>query len=134
MIQGFKDFIMRGNVVELAIAVVIGTAFQALVSAFTSAIISPVLAALGSPDVGRLGFYLRNGVEETFIDIGSILNAVIVFLVTALVVYFVFVVPMNKFNELQARRKGVQQDAEAPAPTDIELLAEIRDLLKQRQA
>ena len=134
MIKGFKDFILRGNVVELAIAVVIGTAFQALISTFTSAIINPILAAMGSPDVGRLGFYLRSGVEETFIDVGAILNAVIVFLVTALVVYFVFVVPMNKFNELQARRKGVQTDEEAPAPTDTELLAEIRDLLKAQQA
>lgn len=134
MIQGFKEFIMRGNVVELAIAVVIGTAFQALVSSFTTAIINPLLAALGSPDVGRLGFYLRDGVDETFVDIGGILNAIIVFIITALVVYFVFVVPMNKYNELQARRKGVQDDEEAPAPTDIELLAEIRDLLRERQA
>ena len=134
MIKGFKDFILRGNVVELAIAVVIGTAFQALIASFTTAIINPVLAAMGSPDVGKLGFYLRSGVEETFVDVGAIINAVIVFLVTALVVYFVFVVPMNKLNELQAKRKGVTTDEVAPAPTDIELLAEIRDLLKQQQA
>jgi large conductance mechanosensitive channel len=133
MIKGFKDFILRGNVVELAIAVVIGTAFQALISSFTSAIITPVLASLGSPEVGRLGFYLRAGVEETFIDIGALINALIVFVITALVVYLVFVVPMNTYNELQAKRKGVKEDADAPAPTDIELLAEIRDLLKQRQ-
>ncbi|WP_420111330.1 large conductance mechanosensitive channel protein MscL [Pseudactinotalea sp.] len=134
MIQGFKDFIMRGNVVELAIAVVIGTAFQALVDSFVSAIISPILAAVGSPDAAGLGFYLRPGDDTTFVNFGTILNAIVVFLITALVVYFVFVVPMNKFNELQKKRKGVKEE-DPPAPTDIELLAEIRDLLKaQKQA
>lgn len=134
MIQGFKDFIMRGNVIELAIAVVIGTAFQALVDSFVSAIITPILAAVGSPDAEGLGFYLRAGDETTFINFGTIINAIIVFLITALVVYFVFVVPMNKFAELQKKRKGIKED-DPPAPTDVELLVEIRDLLKaQKQA
>ncbi|GAB2606038.1 large conductance mechanosensitive channel protein MscL [Pseudactinotalea suaedae] len=140
MIQGFKDFIMRGNVVELAIAVVIGSAFAAVVDAFVSAIITPILNVIGSPDAGALGFDLRpgdslvDGVDPTFVNIGAIVNALVVFLITALVVYFVFVVPMNKFNELQQRRKGIKEDGPA-APTDVELLAEIRDLLKaQKQA
>jgi large conductance mechanosensitive channel len=137
MIQGFKDFIMRGNVVELAIAVVIGSAFAAVVNAFVTNIVTPILNAVGSPDAGGLGIDLRagdtvDGVNPTLIDIGAILNAVIVFLITALVVYFVFVVPMNKFTEMQKKRKGIVEDV--PEPTDVELLTEIRDLLKSQKA
>lgn len=137
MIQGFKDFIMRGNVVELAIAVVIGSAFAAVVNAFVTNIVTPILNAVGSPDAGGLGIDLRagdtvDGVNPTLIDIGAILNAVIVFLITALVVYFVFVVPMNKFTEMQKKRKGIVEGV--PEPTDVELLTEIRDLLKSQKA
>ncbi|WP_156251685.1 large conductance mechanosensitive channel protein MscL [Pseudactinotalea terrae] len=136
MIQGFKDFIMRGNVVELAIAVVIGSAFAAVVNAFVSSIVTPILNAFGPPDAGGWGIDLRagdtvDGVDPTLINIGAILNALIVFLVTALVVYFVFVVPMNKFTELQKKRRGIVEDE--PAPTDIDLLTEIRDLLKAQK-
>ncbi len=138
MIQGFKDFIMRGNVVELAIAVVIGSAFAAVVNAFVTNIVTPILNAVGSPDAGGLGIDLRagdtlaDGTNPTLIDIGAILNAVIVFLITALVVYFVFVVPMNKFTEMQKKRKGIVEGV--PEPTDVELLTEIRDLLKSQKA
>lgn len=136
MIQGFKDFIMRGNVVELAIAVVIGSAFAAVVNAFVSSIVTPILNAFGPPDAGGWGIDLRagdtvDGVDPTLINIGAILNALIVFLVTALVVYFVFVVPMNRFTELQKKRRGIVEDE--PAPTDIDLLTEIRDLLKAQK-
>lgn len=137
MIQGFKDFIMRGNVVELAIAVVIGTAFAAVVDAFVSSIVTPILNVIGSPDAGGLGIDLRagdtlpDGTDPTLIDIGAILNAIVVFLITALVVYFVFVVPMNKFAEMQKKRKGITEDV--PEPTDVELLTEIRDLLKAQK-
>lgn len=138
MIKGFKDFIMRGNVVELAIAVVIGTAFAAVVDTFVSSIVTPILNVFGSPDTGGWGIDLRagdtvDGVNPTLIDLGAIVNALIVFLITAAVVYFVFVVPMNRFTEMQKKRKGIQEDV--PEPTDTELLTEIRDLLKaQRQA
>lgn len=137
MIKGFKDFIMRGNVVELAIAVVIGTAFAAVVDAFVSSIVTPILNAFGPPDAGGWGIDLRegdtvDGVDPTLIDVGAIINAIIVFLMTALVVYFVFVVPMNKFAEAQKKRKGIVD--EEPAPTDVELLTEIRDLLKAQKA
>ena len=136
MIQGFKDFIMRGNVVELAIAVVIGTAFAAVVDAFISSIVTPILNVLAPADAGGWGIDLRagdtvDGVDPTLINIGAILNALIVFLMTALVVYFVFVLPMNKFAEAQKRRKGITDDE--PAPTDVELLTEIRDLLKAQK-
>jgi large conductance mechanosensitive channel len=139
MIQGFRDFILRGNVVELAIAVVIGTAFSAMVNTFVSAIITPVVAAVGSPDAGGWGFAIRpsfaggNSADNvTWVDLGGIVNAVVVFFITALVVYFVFVVPMNKYNELVKARLGAQEE-EVPAPTDVELLGEIRDLLKAQQ-
>ena len=119
--QGFKDFIMRGNVVELAVAVVIGSAFAAVVNKVVENLINPILAALGGADASGLGFYLREGNPATFMDFGAIITALLTFLITAAVVYFVFVLPMNKFNE----RRGV-----VAAQTDSEVLAEIRDLLK----
>ena len=119
--QGFKDFIMRGNVVELAVAVVIGSAFAAVVNKVVENLIDPILAAIGGADAAGLGFHLREGNPATFMDFGAILTALITFLITAAVVYFVFVLPMNTFNE----RRGV-----VAAQTDSEVLAEIRDLLK----
>lgn len=128
MIKGFRDFIMRGNVIDLAVAVVIGTAFQKLVDTFVSSIITPILNSFGGANSKGLGFNIVSGNDKTFVDFSAILNSLIVFLLTALVVYLIFVVPMNKFKEMQARRAGVPADA--PAPTTEELLAEIRDELK----
>ncbi|MFL0460700.1 large conductance mechanosensitive channel protein MscL [Kytococcus sedentarius] len=119
--QGFKDFIMRGNVVELAVAVVIGSAFAAVVNKVVENLINPILAAVGGADASGLGFHLREGNPATFMDFGAIITALLTFLITAAVVYFVFVLPMNTFNE----RRGV-----VAAQTDSEVLAEIRDLLK----
>ena len=119
--QGFKDFIMRGNVVELAVAVVIGSAFAAVVNKVVENLINPILAAVGGADASGLGVHLREGNPATFMDFGAIITALITFLITAAVVYFAFVLPMNKFNE----RRGL----EVPQ-TDSELLSEIRDLLK----
>ena len=74
MFAGFKKFIMRGNVMELAVAVIIGSAFTAIVTAFTEGIIEPLLASIGgSPDIG-LGFHIRQGQDATFVDIGSVLT------------------------------------------------------------
>lgn len=118
---------MRGNVIELAVGVVIGAAFTAVVTAFSDAIISPLLAALGGVDYSGLGFYVRPGNENTFVDFGAVITAIINFLLIAAVIYFLLVAPMNKLDELQKHRKGL--DPEEPAPTDTELLTEIRDLL-----
>ena len=128
MLQGFKDFIMRGNIVDLAVAVVIGTAFAKVVDVVVSSLISPLLARAGGGDIGGgLGIQLGEaGNMATFINLGAIINALIVFLLTALVVYFVIVVPMNKFNE----KMGFVQEDEAIAP-DVVLLTEIRDLLSR---
>jgi large conductance mechanosensitive channel len=131
VLKGFKDFIMRGNIVDLAVAVVIGTAFVALVTAFTESFINPLLAVTGGGSVGEgLGFQLGDdGNGATFIDIGAFITAIITFLITAAVVYFAIVVPMKKLQEMRARGKEPEPVA---VPEDVLLLQEIRDLLAGR--
>lgn len=131
MLTGFKDFILRGNIVDLAIAVVIGTAFVALVTAFTEAFINPLLAVAGGGSVGEgLGLQLgEEGNAATFLDLGGFITACITFLITAAVVYFAIVVPMKKIQEMRAR--GQEPEPEA-VPEDILVLQEIRDLLAGR--
>ncbi len=131
MLQGFKEFIMRGNVIDLAVAVVIGGAFTAIVTAFSDNLINPLIAALGGADVSGLGFHIISGNDATFLDFGAVITAAINFLLIAAVVYFVIVAPMNKLNEIAARKRGIPQDEEEPVPADVELLTEIRDLLKR---
>jgi large conductance mechanosensitive channel len=136
LLKGFKQFILRGNVVDLAIAVVIGTAFAAVVSAFVSKIITPVINALPGANSSGFGFTLRHGskfvdkktgANTTFVDLSGIINAVVVFLITGLVVYFAFVVPINKLNERRLRGKEAEPEAKAD---DLLVLEEIRDLLR----
>ena len=131
MVKGFKDFIMRGNIVDLAVAFVIGAAFAKMVADFVSAIITPILNAFPGAKSNGWGFSLRGGAlhDATFINISTIINSVIVFVITALVVYLVFVVPMNKLAE--RRMRGIEPEPEAPAE-DILLLQQIRDLLAAR--
>lgn len=131
MLKGFKEFILRGNIVDLAVAVVIGTAFVALVTAFTESFINPLLAAVGGGAVGEgLGIQLgEEGNAETFIDFGAFITAIITFLITAAVVYFFVVVPVRKVQEMRARGKVPEPVA---VPEDILVLKEIRDLLAGR--
>lgn len=134
MIKGFKEFIMRGNVVELAIAVVIGTAFAEVVKVFISSIVKPILNTFSSGSVRGLGFHLKYSDPTTFIDLSAIINSLIVFLMTALVVYLFFVMPMNKLAERKAAKRkaaGIVDDPEPPS--EAELLTEIRDLLRSKQ-
>ncbi|ARU45817.1 large conductance mechanosensitive channel protein MscL [Corynebacterium silvaticum] len=133
MLKGFKDFILRGNVVELAVAVVIGTAFTAIVTAFTNHLINPLIASLGGADVSGLGFHIRSGNAATFLDFGAVITAAINFIIIAAVVYFILVAPMNKLNEMAAKRKGIQEEEDAPVSIEAELLEEIRDLLKNQK-
>lgn len=126
MLQGFKDFLLRGNIVDLAVAVVIGTAFTALVSTFTGAIIEPVINSFGGASVDGLSFRIIDSNEATTVDIAAVINAIITFLITAAVVYFVFVVPSKKLMERLA--KGEEEEPEGPSE-DVLLLREIRDLL-----
>ncbi len=131
MLKGFKDFITRGNVIDLAVAVVIGAAFAEIVNTVVSSIITPVVNAAGSAELEGLGFRLIADRPDTQVDLAAIINALIVFLITAAVVYFIFVLPMNKFQE--RRKQGVEPEPEAPAE-DVLLLQEIRDLLKAERA
>ncbi len=121
--QGFKTFVFRGNVIDLAVAFVVGAAFAALVTTFSEALINPVVGIFlgGGVDVGTLT------IRDQVIDFTAMINAVITFLITLTVIYFVFVVPMNKYRE----RMG--QGAVDSTPADVKLLAEIRDLLAQQQ-
>lgn len=133
MIKGFKDFIMRGNVVDLAVAVVIGAAFGTIVTAFTEKIVNPIIASFGGSNVNGFGKSIRSDTPElaksTFVDFGAVISAAINFLIIAAVVYLLLVVPMNKLNE---RRKRGEAPVEAAPTEDVVLLKEIRDLLAAR--
>ena len=127
MIKGFKDFIMRGNVVELAVAVVIGTTLTAVVTAIVEGVINPLIAAIGGmPDLNETWIVELNNAQFRF---GSVVGAILNFLVIAAAVYFVIILPMNKLAE--RRKKGIEPEPEKPAE-DILLLQEIRDLLAAR--
>ncbi|APT92967.1 mechanosensitive ion channel protein MscL [Corynebacterium phocae] len=128
MFKGFRDFIMRGNVIELATAVIIGGAFTAIVNAVSDNLINPIIASFGSADVSGLGFQIRSGDPSTMLDFGAVITAILNFLIVAGVVYFIIINPMNKLSELTKDDKDV--DPKDPAPTTEQLLAEIRDLLK----
>jgi large conductance mechanosensitive channel len=129
MFKGFKDFILRGNVVDLAVAVVIGTAFATIVSAFTAGIIKPLINAVTPPSSPGLSLQIIAGKDSTIIDFAAVITAGINFLIVAAVVYFVIVLPLNTLKE---RRKKGEEPGPAE-PTDVELLIEIRDLLRSQQ-
>lgn len=130
MLQGFKDFIMRGNVIELAVAVVVGSAFAAVVETIVSSLVTPLLNSVGGAEVGGLGFEIISGNAGTYLDFAAIINALIVFVITAAVVYFVLVAPMNKAMEF--RRRGQEPEPEEISD-EVLALREIRDLLAQRK-
>lgn len=127
MIKGFRDFIFRGNVVDLAVAVIIGAAFGGIVKAFADDFIGGLIGAIGgSPDFGRAGVTLN----DSKIIYGSTLTALINFLIVAAVVYVVIVVPMKRVQE-----RFMRADEEGPTVTDeARILAEIRDELRNRPA
>jgi len=125
MLKEFRAFILRGNVVDLAVAVVIGAAFTAVVNAFVAGIVTPLIAAVGGQsDFARLTFTINDSVFRY----GAFFNAVISFLIIAAVIFFLVVKPLNM---LAARRKVEAPELEAPAE-DVRLLTEIRDLLQNR--
>lgn len=124
--KGFKEFIMRGSVVDLAIAVVIGAAFGAVVQALVRDILTPLIAAIvGKPNFATLTFTIH----KSKFFYGDLINYLITFLAVAAAVYFIVVVPLNKLAERRAR--GQVPADELPPPTDdVVLLREIRDLLR----
>jgi large conductance mechanosensitive channel len=127
MFQGFKDFIMRGNVVDLAVGVVIGAAFTTVVTSFTNAFLKPLIQLLGGGEGLNAGTWKVRGV---LFDYASFVNAVITFLLTAAVLYFLVVFPLNRLAE--RRRRGEEPPPKAPSE-EVKLLTEIRDALLRGQ-
>ena len=126
MIQGFKDFISRGNVVELAVGVIIGAAFKNIVDALVDGIINPLIAAvIGKPDFSDAFILTLNGTDVKF---GLLITAIINFILMAFAIYFCIVVPMNALN---ARRKKDEEETVEEASDEVKLLTEIRDALAQ---
>jgi large conductance mechanosensitive channel len=127
MLKGFKDFIMRGNVIDLAVGVVIGAAFTGVVTQLTKSFLEPLIRLLTVLAIGK------KGIEGSVIDIEGVkfdwiafVNALITFLLTAAALYFLVVLPMNKLAE--RRRRGEEPPPAAPSE-EVKLLTEIRDAL-----
>ncbi|MFY1653677.1 large conductance mechanosensitive channel protein MscL [Solwaraspora sp. WMMB762] len=131
MINGFKNFILRGNVVDLAVGIVIGAAFTAVVTQLTKSFLEPFIRLLsvlltGEEGIGGAGFTVRGVV----FDWPAFVNAVITFVLTAAALYFLVVMPMNRLAE--RRRRGEEPPPAAPSE-EIKLLTEIRDALVTRR-
>lgn len=127
MLKGFKDFLSRGNIVDLAVAVVIGTAFTALVTKFTQSVIEPLIQRIGAGPNSKHGFlHFEIGGGEA-IDLNILLSAAINFVLVAAVVYFLVVVPHKKLRALSED----EQDVEGTKNTEIALLTEIRNILAE---
>ena len=121
MLKGFKDLLMRGNVVDLAVAVVIGVAFGTVVKAFVEVLMSLIGKMGGQPNF--------NSWQPGGAPLGAFVTALVVFIMVAAAVYFVAVMPLNKLAERRAR--GVEPKTEAPSE-EVVLLTEIRDSLRAR--
>ncbi len=122
MLEGFKNFIMRGNVLDLAVGVIIGGAFGAIVNSLVADIITPLIGMIfGAPDF--------SAIKLGALNIGKFLNAVVSFLMVAFALYFFVVTPMNKLQEMS--KKQAPEAAPPAPPEDIVLLREIRDALKK---
>jgi large conductance mechanosensitive channel len=129
MLKGFREFIMKGNVLDLAVAVIIGAAFAQVVNAMVEAVLMPLISALvGSPDFDSFAVLTVNGNDIRF---GVLLTALVNFLLVAAAVYFAIVLPMNKMIEARNRRLGVDP-TEEEADAQVQLLTEIRDALRRR--
>jgi large conductance mechanosensitive channel len=125
VVQEFKEFILRGNVLELAVAVVIGAAFKTVVDSLVADIIMPIVAMIfGEPDFSSLDFTINDAVFRY----GAFITAVISFLIIAAAIFFIVVLPYNRLKERMARG----EEPETEAPEDIVLLRDIRDALRAR--
>lgn len=132
-IAGFKDFISRGNAIDLAVGVVIGAAFGAVVSAIVNKFINPLIAGLiGKPNFDKvLEFHLGSATVQP----GAIITALVNFLLVALAIYCCIIVPMNKvIKAREAKKKTEEEDEEPEVDPQVELLTEIRDLLKTEKS
>lgn len=128
MIQELKAFLLRGNVIDLAVAVVIGAAFTAIVTALVEQIINPLIGLVfGQPDLSAIALRIGEGDDATVFGFGIFLNAVINFLLVGIVLFFA-VKAANRLMEAR-RREGTDEVTEEETPEDIVLLREIRDAL-----
>jgi large conductance mechanosensitive channel len=124
MIKEFREFLLRGNVVDLAVAVILGAAFGAVITSFVEDLLTPLVAAVGGePDFAGLTFT----VNRSAFRYGEFINAIISFLIIGAAVFFLVVKPVNA---LMARRKADLEPEPEAVPEDVVLLGEIRDLLK----
>jgi len=121
MFKGFKDFLMRGNVVDLAVAVVIGAAFGTVIKAFVDVIMSLIGKIGGEPDFSKI--------KPGGVPIGAFITALVAFLIVVAAVYFIVVMPMNLRAARRAR--GVEPETKSPSQ-EVSLLTEIRDSLRAR--
>jgi large conductance mechanosensitive channel len=131
VIKGFKEFILRGNVIDLAVAVVIGAAFTLIVNSIVAGLINPLIALIFQADSLDGVVWTVTGLtgNEVTFAFGAILGAIINFLAVAVVVYFVFVFPMNRAKERAAAKAGIAEEEASSLPTEQELLLQIRDLI-----
>jgi large conductance mechanosensitive channel len=137
MLKEFKDFVMKGNVMDLAVGVIIGGAFGTVVKSLVEDVIMPVVGMVGGkPDFSSIVIggktVMKEGrqIIEGGIMLGNFMNALISFLILAAVIFFVFVKPMAKLKALT--EKPAEPAAPPEPPADVKLLTEIRDLLKSR--
>ncbi|GAB3619058.1 large conductance mechanosensitive channel protein MscL [Glutamicibacter endophyticus] len=129
MLKGFRDFILKGNVVDLAVAVVIGAAFGAVITALVDSVLMPLISALTkSPSFDQ---FLVVTIDGNDIKFGVFLTALVNFLLIAAAVYFVVVLPINKVTESLKARRGLDgEEEEAEPDPQLALLEQIRDEIK----
>ena len=128
MIGEFRDFLFRGNIIDLAVAVVLGAAFGAVVTSLVTDIVTPLLGILGLPDFSSWVITVGSGNPPAELRIGVFINTLISFVAIALAIFVFVVRPMQRM----AARRGSSLAEEAAGPTEVELLTEIRDELRQR--
>ncbi|MEV0776680.1 MscL family protein [Streptomyces sp. NPDC050433] len=143
VLEGFKAFLTRGNVIDLAVAVVIGAAFTSVVNSLVKGVINPVVGAFGTKDLDRYTSCLKspcetNAAGEVVSGIpimwGTVLSATLSFLITAAVVYFLMVLPMAKYLARRARQQAAKEQVEEVLEvSELEVLKEIRDALVAQQ-
>ncbi|MDH6577050.1 large conductance mechanosensitive channel protein MscL [Kitasatospora sp. MAP5-34] len=148
--KGFKEFLLRGNVIDLAVAVVIGAAFTNIVNAFVKGVINPVVGLLGSEDLASYSTCVKGPcfMDETgsvtagvYLQWGSVLSAALQFVITAAVVYFAVVVPAKRViayrrrlpPEVAVREAAVPEAAVPEEAKEVALLTEIRDVLVRQR-
>ena len=128
MIGEFRDFLFRGNIIDLAVAVVLGAAFGAIVTSLVTDIVTPLLGILGLPDFSTWVITVGSGDPQAELRIGVFINTLISFVAIALAIFVFVVKPMQRMAAL----RGTSLAEEAASPTEVELLTEIRDELRQR--